>query len=354
MIRFLANRYFRLIRSFERLLRWLQVFDTRRDLRRDSRKIARKKGGSVINRQIKREIKQYCRERFGSTAYWHGVALSTEMRGEYMNGFIPFDYFYYEMEPRLNPKEYASIGDLRTLDYRRFGDFAIKPLFQYISNIFFNADFEAVGESELLKFLSDYNDTIVIKQEFGWGGKQVRVIHSSEFKPELLQRGKNFIIQPFLKQYKVLSELYPHSVNTFRVYTFRKKDGSVEVFLTYLRFGVDGTRVDNLSSGGQCLLFDSTGKPASISIDEFGIKADKKHKNTGFVFADLKIPMYQDIVDKCKSTHELYPYVRLIGWDICVDESGSPKLIEWNTHRPSFSWEDALFGPFFPDNEEIQ
>jgi hypothetical protein len=116
---------------------------------------------------------------------------------------------------------------------------------------------------------------------------------------------------------------------------------------------VDGGRVDNLSAGGQCLVFDSAGNPSETSMDEFSREAGRKHKNTGIVFADLKIPMYHDILNSCTSIHLKYPHIRLIGWDICVDESGSPKLIEWNTQRPSFSWEDSLWGPFFPDDQEF-
>lgn len=353
MITCIAKGYKRFHKLFGKLVLSFQVFDSRMGLRRLTRKIVRLQGKSVVNRKMKRSMKAYAKKRFGSKAFWPGLAMATELRGEYMDGWIPFDFYYYKLEPKLNPPEYATIGDLRTLDYKRFGDFAIKPLFQYISDIFFNADFESVEKPDLLKFLAEYDDTIVVKQEFGWGGKQVRVMHSSEFKPEQLQKGKNFIIQPFLKQYKTLSELYPDSVNTFRVYTFRKKDGSVEVLLTYLRFGVDGNRVDNLSAGGQCLLFDASGKPDKISIDAYGLKADQKHKNTGYIFADLKIPMFQDIREKCSSIHKIYPYVRLIGWDIAVDESGAPKLIEWNTNRASFDWEDALFGPFFTDDREF-
>jgi len=353
MIDFLANIYFRLEGSMEGLIRRLQIMDTRMNLRSNRRRIVRLKGGSVINRKLKKVIKDYARERFGSSSYWPGIALAAEMRGEYKHGWIPFDYYYYVLEPKFNPPGYANIGDIKTLDYSRFGDFAIKPLFMYISDMFYDADFEPVGEQELLRSLAAYDDTIVVKPEFGWGGKQVMVIHSSEFKAEQLQRGTNFIIQPFLKQYKTLNELYPDSVNTFRVYTFRKKDGSVEAPLCYLRFGVDGSRVDNMSSGGECLHIDPTGKPAKTGFDYWGMKTQEHHKNTGFRYADLEIPMFTDIIESCTSIHRKYPHVRLIGWDICVDESGSPRLIEWNTQRASFDWEDALFGPFFPDNSEF-
>ena len=350
---FLTDRYFRLLRSFERVVLRLKLGYTRREIHQSIQQVVKKTGRSVMTGKIKKQIKQYARERFGSAAFWPGLALGTEMTGEFKRGCIPFDYFYYFLEPKLNPHRYSSIGDLRTLDYRRFGDFAIKPLMHFITGTLYNSDFEPVGEAEMNKILSDHNDTIVIKQEFGWGGKEVRVIHSSEFKPALLLPGFNYVIQPFLKQYRVLHELHPHSVNTFRVYTFRKKDGSVEVPLTYLRFGVDGSRVDNLSSGGQCVRFDPTGKPDTLAIDELGLRCGDRHKNSGKIFAELEIPMFHDIVDKCVTIHQVYPHVRLIGWDICVDETGAPRLIEWNSSRPSFSWEDALWGPFFPDDREF-
>lgn len=350
---FLTDRYFRLLRSFERVVLRLKLSYTRREIHQSISQVVERTGRSVVTGKIKKQIKQYARERFGSADFWPGLALGTEMTGEFKRGIIPFDYFYYFLEPKLNPHRYSSIGDLRTLDDRRFGDFAITPLLQSISGIFYNSDFEPIEEAEVNRILSDHNDTIVIKQEFGWGGREVRVIHSSEFKPGLLLPGYNYVIQPFLKQYRVLHDLYPDSVNTFRVLTFRKKDGSVRVLLIYLRFGVDGSRVDNLSSGGQCIRFDINGKPEALAYDEFGLRCGDRHKNSGKVFAELEIPMFHEIVDKCVTIHRVYPHVRLIGWDICIDETGTPKLIEWNSSRPSFSWEDALWGPFFPDDREL-
>jgi len=37
-----------------------------------------------------------------------------------------------------------------------------------------------------------------------------------------------------------------------------------------------------------------------------------------------------------------------------VNESGDLKLIEWNSSRPGFDLEDALFGPFFTDDRELE
>ena len=350
---YLTDRYFRVVRLTSSLKKRLLMIISRRQARKARKKFVRAEGRSVLTRQIKRSIKEYARERFGSSAFWPYLALYTEVRGEFIRGWIPFDYFLYDLEPRLNPAVYRELGNLKTFDYRLFGDFAVKPLFLYVSGIFLNSDYEVIGEKELKKILSDHDQEIVVKQEFGWGGNQVMFIHASEFKTELLQKGINYVIQPLIKQYKVLNDLNPDSVNTFRVTTFLKRDGSIDVVFVILRFGIDGSRVDNLVAGGQCIAIDPSGRPSSMAYNELGHKGGEMHKNTGFRFADLNIPMFPEIIAKCKSEHQQYPYIRLIGWDVCLDEKGLPRLLEWNTGRPTFDMEDALLGPFFPDDSEF-
>jgi len=354
MIAFLRKKYFQFLKLIDNIVLRLSYLHSRSEARKYRREFLKRNGEKpVLTRQIKKDIKAYCKERFGSAAFWSHLAYLTEINGEFVRGWIPEDYFRYVLEPKLNPTSYVNLGDMRSIDHRRFGDFAIRPLFLRIMNNFYNADFEVVEPDQLRKSLEDYNDTIVVKQEFGWGGKEVRVIHSKKFAPEQLRRGTNYIIQPFIKQHKVLNELYPHSVNTFRVVTFQKKNGSIKVLFTMLRFGVDGIKVDNLTSGGQCIYIDPSGKVAKYGYDYYGVSTGEQHKNTGYRFADLEIPHFHKIGDACIRAHQKYPYLRFIGWDVCLHESGEPKLIEWNTDGPSLTWEDALFGPFFPDDSEF-
>jgi len=354
MIDFFMHRYFRFKKAIDNLVLRSRLFYSRIEAHRERKLVIRKTGRSIMTRQLKNEIKAYARDRFGSRAYWPHLALFAEMKGEFIKGWIPDDYFLYILEPRLNPKEYRNMGQQKTYDYQRFGEYAIKPLFLSITGNFYDPNCRVLNPEQLNRILKEYNGTMVVKQEFGMGGKEVTVIHSSRFKPRQLNKHKNYVIQPFIKQHKILNDLYPHSVNTFRVLTFLKKDGSVVVLYSMLRFGVDGIKVDNLSSGGQCIYIDPSGKPASVSYDNLGLPVGERHQNTGYEFSKLKIPMYRKILDKCIEGHQKNPYVRMIGWDVCIDEHGKPKLIEWNTHRPSYTWEDVLFGPFFLDNDEFQ
>lgn len=343
-----------LCKSFDSIKLKLILAYLRNEAHRSRREIAKKKGETVINKQVKNSIKEYSKRRFGKKSYWAYLALYTEIRGEFIKGWLPYDYYRFVFLPTLNPKPAFYLNDLKTYDFRLFGDFALKPLFLYISDIFFNADLEVVEIDQLKSYLCNYDNNIVIKDESGWGGLQVRIMHSSSFIPEELKVGTNCVIQPYVNQYKVLHDLYPDSVNTFRVNTYLKKDGSVIVKYVWLRFGTDGKKLDNINLGGKYLFFDLNGKPEKLVYDwKSGIELGDKHKNTGYFFSEIKIPMFHEMLEKCQNAHKKFPYVRLIAWDVCIDSSGAPKLLEWNANNPDFPSQEAKFGPFWAEDDEI-
>jgi len=315
--------------------------------------VVKANGRKVMNRQILKAMKSYCKKRFGSRRYWPWLAYYTEIRGEYIEGWIPQDYFRFTFVPRLNPKP-ASYMDFKTFDYQLFGDFAVRPLYLYISGIYYDPELKHISPDQVISHLSEYEDDIVIKEESSWGGLQVRVLHASTFTPELLQQGSNYVIQPYVKQHAIISELYPDSVNTLRVNTFLKKDGSVTVKSVWLRFGADGSKVDNITTGGNFLYIHLDGSPEKVIYEpDLGYILTDRHKNTGYLFSELKIPMFQEVLENCKTAHLKFPYVRLIAWDACIDHTGEPKLIEWNLGNPDYYLVEAKWGPYFIDDSEI-
>lgn len=347
------NSCFRFLSSIIKKEIDIAIIYSRYRAHRLRREVINKKGGKVINKKMKRSIKEYARERFGKKAYWPYLALYTEIRGEFIKGWIPYDYFRYVLLPKMNPDCCTSISEQKTYDHRLFGDFAIRPLFVYVSSILLNAEFEVIKIEDVEKMLEEYNDIIVLKEEKGTQGMQIHFMHSTEFNPEMLVENVNYIIQPYIKQYKPLNDLYPESINTFRVTTYLRRDGSVDVKFVILRFGVDGAKVDNISMGGQYVYFDDNGKPSNYAYDIKGNNWGDRHKNSGCLFSDLKFPMYDDILEKCKNAHLKYPYIRLIGWDVCITESGEPKLVEWNAQNPGFWYLEDILGPIWPNDEDI-
>ena len=347
--------YYRIQKWLEYIKEWLSVLYARYNAHQLRIQVVKSHGETFINPQLRKKIKEYARHKFGSKGYWQYLALYTEIRGEFIEGWIPYDYFRYKLLPIYNPNKYSNISFAKTLDYRIFGEFAIKPLFLHITGLFYGPGFEPVNVQELVNFLKNYKKKIVIKEDFGMGGKQVKIIHSSEFIPDMLNKKVNHIIQPYIEQYKVLNDLHPSSVNTFRVNTFLEKDGAVTVKFVVLRFGINNNFVDNGSSGGEFIYFDHEGNPSEQSFafdDGLWNKKGISHINTGLKFSEIKIPMFNDILQKCKDAHLKYPYIRLIGWDVCVDSTGTPKLIEWNAVNPAFWDYEAIFGPLWMDIEK--
>lgn len=347
------DRYFQFEKSVKLIRNRIFIIYARIKAHRLRKKIIKITGRKVVNKHIKRVIKTYTKTNFGSTAYWPYVALYTEIKGKFVEGWIPYDYFRYILFPRINPPDCCCISEQKTFDSRIFGDFVIRPLFVFVSRMFLTNDFKVINIKQVNKILSDYNNTIVVKQENGCKGKQVRVIHSSEFTPERLNQNINYIIQPYIKQYKVLNDLYPDSINTFRVCSYLNDDGSVDILFAILRFGIDGSYVDNISSGGKYIYFSADGKPSKYAYDRMGLNIGEQHKNTGYVFSNISIPTFHDMIQKCKNAHTQYPYVRLIGWDVCIDESGNPRLVEWNADNPGFCCFEDVHGPFWKDYNKI-
>ncbi len=307
------------------------------------------RGYKIINKQTKKQIKGYCKKTFGKSDFWPYLVLCAEMRGEFIPGWLPQDFYWLNILPQWNPHPQNQLCNLKTFDHKLFIDFSLTPLFLRISDHFFNSEFQLVSEDELMNFFKNYDKVIVVKEEFGRGGEEVLFLKSGEFDPKKLRRGQNYVIQPFIEQYDLLNQLYPSSVNTFRVNTFLEENGSIHVRYVFLRFGSNSARVDNLSFGGKWIFFDMNGKPSDSAYDEHGLESGKTHENTGFEFSKLTIPRFHEMLEKCREAHRKYPYVRMIGWDVCIDKEGKPVLLEWNADQQNIFTFEGKFGPFFPD-----
>jgi hypothetical protein len=340
-------------KCFNSILMMLIMLHIRNEAHRHRREIVKLNGKRVVTRQIKKTIKEYCKRRFGKKSYWPQLATNTEARGEFVEGWIPYDYLRFKFLPKLNPLP-AGAMDFKTYDYQLFGDFAVRPLYLYINDMYYDADLKFVDPDKVMSFFSNYEGDIVIKEDTSWGGLQVRVIPASEYTLDSVKKDLNYVIQPYIKQHENLSKVYPDSVNSIRVNTFLKKDGTVEVKCIWLRFGSDGSRVDNVTSGGSYLFIHLDGKSEKMDYDIYTYQAiSDRHKNTGFVYSELEIPKFDEVLDKCKEAHLKFPYGRLIAWDVCVDSEGEPRLLEWNLQNPDFISTAPLWGPYWPDDNDI-
>jgi len=311
--------------------------------------ILKAKKQSVVDSRLKKKMEEYCRERFGKTDYWPWLALYTEYRGEFKEGWIPCDYFRFSILPQWNP--HSSFSSLKTMDYRLFTDFSVRPVATVINSVIYGPDQMVIDSAKLEEYFDTDDKEFVIKQDGGKGGDKIQFVKKDGLRNLDLNSLGNAVVQPVLKQHASLDQIYSGSVNTVRVATFLESDGRASRKFNILRVGTNGSRVDNTSSGGLFMLLDTEGNIISEAYDNFCIPAGSDHPDSGVAFKSVKIPGVREASEACCRAHEKFPYARFVAWDVCITENGNPVLLEWNTKNPSMWFEEAMLGPFWPDYE---
>jgi len=312
-------------------------------------KVARENGKAIVDRKLKLHIKSVCRQKFGSAGYWHWPALYAEMRGEYYENWLPVDFYRFTLLPRWN--SLAELSLYKTFDHKLFGDFAVKPAIICIGGRYYKSDFEPLREIEVKTYLKGVCDEVIVKPDAGRSGEGTGFYKTDQIEAEELIKIKNFVVQPVIKQHPELDRLSNSSVNSIRITTFMDHASEVRLLFANQKFGMGGNRVDNLGSGGMFLRLGNDGEAVTDAMGDYGSKIMEKHPIHGFRFRGFVVPAYKKALEECIRAHKSFPYIRVIGWDVAIDEEGMPKLLEWNARRPGIWVDEALFGPLWNDNE---
>ena len=144
------------------------------------------------------------------------------------------------------------------------------------------------------------------------------------------------VVEEFIKQHPIMSQLSPDAVNSLRFVTFSSNtkpvtaDGKMmDIAYSIVRIGRSGSIVDNLHSGGMVANVDlETGTLATDGADRNG-DLWVEHPDTKTVIKGFKIPYFEEarqMVIDAITTRKVEGY---IGWDIAISENG-PVLLEVN------------------------
>jgi len=144
-------------------------------------------------------------------------------------------------------------------------------------------------------------------------------------------RARGHIVQKEVVQNAELKRLNATSLNTIRMDVFLNDEGTPEIISAYLRTGVAGSFVDNVSAGGVYVGIDvGTGRLHEIGRKriQFGGTECETHPDSGIKFKEFVIPDFSEVkAMACRATQLLQE--RLVCWDIGIAVDG-PVLIEGN------------------------
>lgn len=218
----------------------------------------------------------------------------------------------------------------------------------YNSNgILFDADGNIRTEDEAAEILSSFGEDLILKPSVEtFGGRGVCKVDAGTdqdgFRNLFREYRSDFVFQKVILQHPTLAAYNPSSVNTIRIVTYRKPDRSLKLLYACLRFGGEGSVMDNVCAGG-----------GYTGVDlETGRLLDRKRYN----YFTMDMPMMPESVpdvipcwDKIKSAslllHGRLPQMDIIGWDFSLIPDGTPVMIEFNP-RPGVGLQQAV-GPMF-------
>lgn len=254
--------------------------------------------------------------------------------------YIPASLYYYYIAPYLMKMDFIHAYDDKCVYSKLFPNMK-QPVWVmknmngrfYIPNPHSYNGEEEISMIEAIDYMKSQGKR-VIKPTLTGGGQGVQLYDFSENNVDkihnLLNEYKSgFIIQKPVSNSYELKRLNPSSLNTCRIYTYRRVDSSEYVVLgAAIRFGGKGSFRDNACSGG-----------GFCKINEDGHLDDNIYRYRQFKKGSLKldkriesliIPQYDKMVECCKALHHCLPYCDLVGWDITEDEDGDLILIEYN------------------------
>lgn len=226
----------------------------------------------------------------------------------------------------------------------------------YNSNgVFFNGKGQELTRDAALDTLLAYKQYTILKPSVEtYGGHGVQMVsgetNRQEYESLFEKYNRDFTFQKVVTQHSVMAQFNPSSVNTVRVVTYRNFSGERKILYACMRFGGEGSVMDNVCSGGGY---------TGVNVDT-GLLTDRKRYSYFILDAPMLsnsipsgVPCWDKIKTAALALHGRIPQLGIVGWDFTLTPDETPLLIEFNP-RPGVGLQQAV-GPMFSkqDLDEI-
>jgi hypothetical protein len=280
--------------------------------------------------------------------------------------YVPQDIFFKAIERRLNNMDYAWVLADKNSYERMYNreHFAATKL-RNISGTYLDADYTMITREAFEELFRGLAEDCVVKLSVGSGGghriekltrceEGFRAIDGSPFGFEELRKRyrRNYVVQPVIRQHPALAAFNPDSVNTLRVMTYRSvRDEKVVPVKAVLRTGRKSAVVDNQRQGGLACVVRPDGTLTEYATTKSGGKHET-HPDSGLPFRDFEVPGYAAVLDAVTEVAAAIPPLRLLSFDVSVDDQGKPRIVEINTMYVEINFLQTAGGPLFGDRTD--
>ena len=290
-----------------------------------------------LTREQKKEVQDYYKGLIGKKVPLYSHEYFYSRTGYFTKDYVPTNIYHCELLPKANDKTLAkAYCDKNVCDLLFPGENVAHYVLKNMHGYYYYEG-KPVSYEDALSLCRDLKD-IIVKPSLSSKGKGVQLMNFSDGVNEkgesieqvFKQYKEDFLFQKRVHQHKDMAALNPTSLNTIRVLSYRS---GLEVIIIYsvVRIGRKGSVVDNQSAGGISTTISKEGKLGKVAFG--GYSTDNiLETDTGIVLEDYQIPSYDKAIEMVKRMHMNLPYFNIIGWDLAIEEDGSPILIEINTN----------------------
>lgn len=305
-----------------------------------------------LTKEEKAEVDEF-HSRFGNLklgyTYYMTVKAFDKFDINYIQDTLYFSYILRHLNPYEASKTFSNKG-FYGFHFKSFNR-PFEPV-RKINGIYYNSENKIINQEVATELLLSYAKEIIVKPISETGGGRGIEFYSNYDKETIIsilsKFGNNFVIQGLVKQSEKTKVFNPTSLNCFRITTLFLNE-EFSILSRCLKTGAKGNKIDNVGTeqGGGIIV----GINADGFVNKYGITKNGKkvvQSSSGGIFEGYNLcNEMKNVEDFAKKLHEQIPYCSMIGWDICLDESNNPLLIEVNLMEPGILYEQLCTGPIF-------
>jgi hypothetical protein len=303
--------------------------------------------GQTLTPKMKKSADDYSVEVFGSKRYALWLYVYALVRGQFVEGWLPDNFFQRFVMPHIN-KQLRHMTDYKSFSNVVLRTTALPDIGYFIDGHLYDRELSIVGLDDFRKMISSHQTLFVKEDNSGGEGRGVRKFTSEELTEDSLRKIGNCVIQAPIKQHPFFDEMISSSVATIRITTVKDTAGKIDIRGAFLRLGRKHTAWVQANDSIKVAVINGSG-----DLDRFGYDPDWKrlmcHPDSGIIFWNRRIPNFQQAVEACIELHNKLPHFTIIGWDVAVDQDEQVQLMEWNGDGVDIKFAEATTGPWFSD-----
>lgn len=228
-----------------------------------------------------------------------------------------------------------------------------KTIVRNINGVFLNQAYQPISKDKVKRTLSGYEKLIVKPSIENGCGKSVKLYTADAFDQIERDFPRDYCVQEVLTQYGAISALNASSVNVVRVVSL-SLNGEVSPVNYTLRCGATGSVTDNsITADGRGMFVIGVTPEGKLKDEAFYSCGERiLEAPNGAAFAGIQLPNFKDALAMTTRMHEKMPHFGFMAFDVCFDEDGSPRIMEFNIRGPGVLYYQYANGPLFGERTQ--